>query len=88
MSCIAPLVRPPAYLPIKVGTLLLLITKNMHEEEYEEGGEDHKHCHHMGGPMKKEFKLAMLEKKEKTLKAELEFVAKMKELIAKMPDGK
>ena len=55
-----------------------------------EGKEDqmHSHMHHMygmPGPMKREFKLAMLEKKEKILKAELEFVSKMKEIIEKMP---
>ena len=38
--------------------------------------------------MKREFKLAMFEKKEKVLKAELEFVGKMKELVAKMPESK
>jgi hypothetical protein len=40
------------------------------------------------GPMKKEFKLAMFEKKEKHIKAELEFISKMKELINKMPEHK
>ena len=59
----------------------------MHNEEHGKGGcEDHAHCMH--GPMKKEFKSAMLEKKEKILKAELEFVGKMRELIAKMPESK
>jgi len=38
--------------------------------------------------MKKEFKLAMLEKKEKMLKAKLEFIGKIKEMVAKMPDSK
>lgn len=57
-----------------------------HNEQYEDG-EEHMHCH-MGGPMKKEFKLAMLEKKEKILKAKLEFIGKMKELVKKMPEGK
>ena len=42
----------------------------------------------MHGPMKREFKLAMFEKKEKILKAELEFVGKMKALIEKMPKEK
>jgi hypothetical protein len=56
----------------------------MHEEN-SDGRGDCCHCHHMGGPMKKEFKLAMFEKKEKILKAELEFVGKMKEIVAKMP---
>ena len=58
----------------------------MHNEDERGGDEDHAHCMH--GPMKKEFKLAMLEKKEKILKAKLEFVGKMKEIIAKMPEGK
>jgi hypothetical protein len=55
---------------------------NNHEHEEKEG-----YMRHMHGPMKKEFKLAMLEKKEKILKAELEFVGKMREMIGKMPDG-
>jgi len=59
----------------------------MHDEEHEEeGGCDHEHCMH--GPMKKEFKLAMLEKKEKMLHAKLDFIAKMKEIVSKMPEGK
>ncbi len=57
-----------------------MMDENNHEEK--EG-----YMHHMHGPMKKEFKLAMLEKKEKILKAELEFVGKMKEMIGKMPEG-
>ena len=61
----------------------------MHNEEHERGEEEeHMYGHHMGGPMKKQFKLAMLEKKEKILKAKLEFVAKMKELVEKMPEVK
>jgi hypothetical protein len=58
----------------------------MHEENYEEGEDGMHSCMH--GPMKKEFKLAMLEKKEKILKAKLEFVGKMKVLIEKMPKEK
>jgi hypothetical protein len=62
----------------------------MHEENY--GGEEHGDCgcggHMHGGPMKKEFKLAMLEKKEKMMRAQLEFIEKMKEMIKKMPDAK
>jgi hypothetical protein len=38
--------------------------------------------------MKKEFKLAKLEKKEKILKAELEFIEKLKEIVKKIPDSK
>jgi hypothetical protein len=45
-------------------------------------------CHQMHGPMKREFKLAMLEKKEKILQAKLEFVGKMKGMIEKMPTEK
>ena len=44
--------------------------------------------HHMHGSMSKEFKLAKLEKKEKMLKAELEFIGQMKEMIKKMPEEK
>lgn len=51
-------------------------------EEYHEGM-DH---NMMMWP--KEFKLAMLEKKEKILEAKLEFIGKMKEMIKKMPEGK
>ena len=40
----------------------------------------------MCGPMKKEFKLAMLEKKEKILRAQLDFITKMRGMIEKMPD--
>lgn len=45
-------------------------------------------CGMWSGPMKKEFKLAKLEKKEKILKAELEFIAKLKEVVKKMPEDK
>lgn len=58
----------------------------MHEDTMggkEEGG----HWHHMAGPIKKEFKLAMLNKKEKILKAQLEFVTTLKELVAKAPEA-
>ena len=57
----------------------------MHNENYNDKGEQ-MHCH-MGGPMKKEFKLAMLEKKEKMMEVELEFIRKMKEIIKKMPEN-
>lgn len=55
---------------------------------YEENGEgEHEgcgcKCH-----KPKEFKLAIIEKKEKILKAELEFIGQMKDLIKKMPDSK
>jgi hypothetical protein len=45
-------------------------------------------CHEMHGPMKMEFKLAMLEKKEKILQIKLEFIGKMKEMLKKMPVDK
>lgn len=48
-------------------------------------GEGHMY-QHMHGPLAKEFKLALLEKKERILRAELEFVEKMKSLAAKMTD--
>ena len=62
----------------------------MHDEKHEgEEGEEHGNCHGgWGGPMKKAFKLAKLEKKEKMLKAELEFVGKLKEIVAKIPEDK
>lgn len=59
----------------------------MHED-YEEGHSDCGCGWHMHGMMNKEFKLAMLEKKEKMMKAKLEFIEKMKEIIKKMPDNK
>ena len=58
----------------------------MHGENCEEGGQECCGGHQMHGPMHKEFKLAKLEKKEKILKAELEFIGQMKELIKKMPE--
>ena len=51
------------------------------------GGECHSEGH-MCGTMKKEFKMAMLDKKEKILEAELDFVKKMKELVKKAMDEK
>jgi hypothetical protein len=58
----------------------------MKDEENEDEGEEGEGRMH--GGMKKEFKLAMLDKKEKILKIKLEFVGKMKEMVNKMPDGK
>ena len=58
----------------------------MHDENHE--GKEGCTCCHMAGPMKKEFKLAMLEKKEKILKVKLDFIEKMKEMIKKMPEHK
>jgi hypothetical protein len=51
-------------------------------------GEEHMGGHHMDWPMKKEFKLAMLEKKEKILQAELDFIKRMKELAKNSIDEK
>ena len=61
---------------------------NEEEKEGDENGAHCAHCEHMDGPMKKEFKLAMLEKKEKMLKAKLEFIGKIKEIVTKMPESK
>jgi hypothetical protein len=58
------------------------------ENEHEEHKACDCECHHMYGPMKMEFKLAMLEKKEKILQAKLEFMGKIKEMIKKMPTDK
>ena len=58
----------------------------MSHDEHDEESEGCMHCH--GGPMKKEFKLAMLEKKEKMLQAKVEFLGKMKEMVKKMPEQK
>lgn len=62
------------------------------QEEGEEGGGSCSHCGcpqcTVSSPMKKEFKLAMLEKKEKMIRAKLEFIGKMKDLVSKMPDKK
>jgi len=60
----------------------------MNDENYDCGCGGDEHMHHMHGPMKKEFKLAMLEKKEKILKAELDFVGRMKELVKKAIEEK
>ena len=60
----------------------------MHGEHEECGGGCGCGEHHMHGPMHKEFKLAKLEKKEKMLKAELEFIGQLKEMIKKMPEEK
>jgi len=54
----------------------------MMHENCERGEGEGCGCH-----MPKEFKLAKLEKKEKILKAELEFITQIKELIKKMPEG-
>jgi hypothetical protein len=61
----------------------------MHEDhDEEEQKECDCECHQMHGPMKAEFKLAMLEKKEKILHAKLEFIGKIKEIIKNMPTDK
>ena len=57
------------------------MSENENNEEEEEG-------EHMHGWMKKDFKLAMLDKKEKILKIKLEFIGKMKEMVNKIPSGK
>jgi len=61
----------------------------------EENNENEGSCQHCGcaqctaaGPMRKEFKLAMLEKKEKMLKAKLEFIGKLKDLVNKSDKNK
>lgn len=56
--------------------------------EHEEHGECDCGSHHMHGPMIKQFKLAKLDKKEKILKAELEFISQLKEIIKKIPEEK
>jgi hypothetical protein len=61
----------------------------------ENGEETGRHWGHMGmmgmeccgKKHKKEFKLAMLEKKEKMIEAKLEFIRKMKELVKKESDS-
>ena len=60
-------------------------TNNMMQEQNCGEGEcgEHNEC---GCHMPKEFKIAKLEKKEKMLQAELEFIGKIKELIKKMPE--
>ena len=61
-----------------------MMHENYEEEGHSDGGCD---CDwHAHGMMGKEFKLAMLEKKEKMIQAKLEFIGKMKELIKKMPE--
>lgn len=46
------------------------------------------HMHHWPKKMKKEFKMALLKKKEKMLEAKLEFVREMRRLAEKMGDEK
>lgn len=66
----------------------------MYNKEYqEEGGEMGEgwmgcmgHMHHWPKKMKREFKMAMLRKKEKMLEAKLAFVREMKDMIEKMPE--
>jgi hypothetical protein len=70
----------------------------MYKEEYgQEGGEMEGGCcgshmdmmgmmmHHMKGESKREFKLALLKKKEKMLEAKLAFIRDMMEMVKKMP---
>ncbi len=64
----------------------------MHGYEYQEGGEEMEGGFHGMGHMcckkhKKEFKLAMLEKKEKMLQAKLEFIRKIKEIVEKSDES-
>jgi hypothetical protein len=53
------------------------------KETEEEMGGHMDYMKHMGGCCSKEIKVAALEKKEKILEAELEFIQKMKGLIKK-----
>ncbi|MDD5489460.1 MAG: hypothetical protein PHP25_02165 [Candidatus Moranbacteria bacterium] len=65
----------------------------MNKEYQEEGGEMgggwmsccSEHTHHWPKKMKKDFKMALLRKKEKMLEAKLAFVREMKDLFEKMP---
>lgn len=66
----------------------------MYDKEMPEGGEMEMgggmmgcmgHMHHWPKQMKKEFKMAILRKKEKMLEAKLAFVREMKDMIEKMP---
>ena len=59
----------------------------MSQDQNYEDKDDRMHCM-MGESMKKEFKLAMLDKKEQIMKAQLEFIGKMRKLIEKMPESK
>lgn len=65
----------------------------MHGHECEHGDEgEAEECHGHGGcchsgAQHKEFKLAMLEKKEKMLQAKIDFVRKIKGIIEKSPDS-
>jgi hypothetical protein len=58
-------------------------------KEDEEEQEDHDFgSHHMDWTMKKEFKLAMIEKKEKILQAKLDFLGKIKGMVNRMSTDK
>ncbi|MFA5872250.1 MAG: hypothetical protein WC858_06070 [Parcubacteria group bacterium] len=66
----------------------------MYNKEYnEEGGEMGGgwsecmgHMNHWPKKMKKEFKMALLRKKEKMYEAKLAFIREMKDLVEKMPE--
>jgi hypothetical protein len=63
--------------------------KEYHEEDSEmEGGAMGcmGHMHHWPKKMKREFKMALLKKKEKMLEAKLEFIQKIRSMMEKMPD--
>ena len=60
----------------------------MQDEKCEDkGGCEDCECN-CGGSMNKDFKLAMIEKKEKIMQAKLEFLGKIKALIKKIPESK
>ena len=54
-------------------------------DEHDEGMENGMHSK-MGMMHMRDFKIAMLEKKEKILRAKLEFIEKMKDMIKNMPE--
>ncbi len=49
-------------------------------------GECMGHMHHWPMKMKKEFKMAILRKKEKVYEAKLAFIREMKDMVEKMGD--
>jgi len=59
----------------------------MLKEDLEKNGEICDYIDQISKEFKKEFRVAMLEKKEKIMEAELGFIRKIKELIKKTADG-
>lgn len=85
----------PLHVPVRSATYrrnpVIIDGEHMHGYEHdEEGGGEECGCHHghgmCHGKQHKEFKLAMLEKKEKMLQAKLDFIRKIRGIVEKSSD--